>query len=193
MSYSYDTFSSPFNATMYSMGYIAHLLQDYVGHHTNGFLNPNHDHALEFAVDALVWKQRSPGFKIHNPDQNAYLFVANATLQYSIAKNQSALYVTADTAQSLWSKFKLLMSAELLAIDLDFSFENDIFKYDVCNASSVQSAMINLQAAQNWMHMAVAEFLSSTKPSSAKEAVQMATNLVEDLFLKNHGNNCATQ
>ena len=39
----------------FSYGYLLHLLEDYVGHHTGGYLNPKKDHRLEFDVDTLFY------------------------------------------------------------------------------------------------------------------------------------------
>lgn len=35
-----------FDAVRFSQGYVTHLIEDYVGHHHNGFLNPTEDHPL---------------------------------------------------------------------------------------------------------------------------------------------------
>ena len=120
--------NSTFSPIEFSLGYAAHLLQDFCGHHSNGFLNPEEDHPLELAVDAYLWKSRPSGFEIHKPDQLAVNFYSNVSLAYGkYVGNESEVLSTVQVSQS-WNSFEALMAAEVLAIGLDFTYKDDILK-----------------------------------------------------------------
>jgi hypothetical protein len=142
----------------FAHGYVIHLLQDYVGHHAGGFLNPKEDHPLEFACDAQLWSTRPSGFSLHRASEAVTTFFSSATAQYAKLVNNSALYVDPAAAASAWSKFGLLMDAEVVAVNFDFAFQRDILRYDVCNATTVPAALANLQLAQAWTDTAAARY-----------------------------------
>ena len=178
--------SPTFNATAFSLGFVAHLLQDYVGHHANGFLNPAEDHPLEIAVDAYEYKNRVPGFGVHSAGAEAAAFIASSTAAYN-----ASTALTAAEAASQWSSFNLLQLAELALIYVDFSFQTDIQKYDVCKAADWPHALANLEFAQQWSANAVQIFLDSVANGAlAADAIKRAQAWVEAAFAGNGGTNC---
>jgi hypothetical protein len=174
-----------FNATAYAYGFVAHLLQDYVGHHQNGFLNPAEDHPLELAVDAYEYKNRVPGFGIHSANAEAATFMSTTAALFNMT-------MPASEASSQWSTFQALQYAELAFIYVDFSFQGDIIKYDVCGAKDWAHALANLQLAQNWTVNAVQMFLDAMEAGlPAAQAIAKSTSWVDAAFVANGGNNCA--
>lgn len=182
-----------FDAVTFSKGFAAHLLQDYVGHHSNGFLNPKEDHPLELSVDALMWSSRSSGFQLHTADTAAFEFFSNATQAFALFKNDSTLHLTPSQASFSWEAFDALMISELVIISLDFTYKQDILKYDVCGAKTVDEALANFNYADSWVTQAVQLFLNTVeKPSHPVHvAFDVATAWVNKQFDSNNGTNCA--
>ena len=152
------------------------------------FLNPLEDHPLELAVDALEWKSRPTGFSVHTASDAAYAFVANATAAWN-----ASLAITAAQAAQQWQQFGLFILAEQAIISLDSTFQNDIIKYDVCNATDWTHAQANLFLAQKWAQTAVQVFLDavSSPTTPAADAIKRSLAWIEGAFAANGGNGCA--
>ena len=180
-----------FDPVAYAHGYLVHLLQDFVGHHPGGFLNPAQDHPLEFAVDARSWKLRPAGFHLKSASPALATFVSGASGAYATAVNQSGLALGVDAVSHAFTKFGLVMDAEVVAATLDFTYEKDIFQYDVCHARDVAEALANLALARAWMQNAVAQYLTAaTAADRVAGAVSAATAAVDAWFAANNGTNC---
>ena len=73
----------------FSYGYLLHLLEDYVGHHNGGYLNPEKDHRLEFDVDTFFyWQHKNdapPWFYRNNDGMGMSIIQSNGQVRQEIA------------------------------------------------------------------------------------------------------------
>lgn len=87
----------------FSYGYLLHLLEDYVGHHTGGYLNPKKDHRLEFDVDTfLYWKHKDdapPWFYRNNGDKGMSIIQSDDQVRQEIA---DFVFATSQTYYDFW-------------------------------------------------------------------------------------------
>jgi hypothetical protein len=70
-------------SSAFSFGFALHIIQDYIGHHASGYLNPAKDHPQEAAVDAFVWKNRPQGFSMKEPSSADVAFLLESSSLYA--------------------------------------------------------------------------------------------------------------
>jgi hypothetical protein len=171
----------------FALGYGCHLAHDAVGHHLAGFLNPQEDHPLEFAVDTYVHlKLDNSTFGQVTPRQE--LLIANAST------SASSIYpfistVSLSQVQKSVSNFKKLTTAESIALPLNrWTYSKQLVKDSYCNVTGINGALVNFARATNWSKLACNRWQSlMTKGGvNGTEAQTMVENYINELFA-NHG------
>eukprot|EP00656_Telonema_subtile_P029710 TRINITY_DN32793_c0_g1_i1.p1 TRINITY_DN32793_c0_g1~~TRINITY_DN32793_c0_g1_i1.p1 ORF type:complete len:216 (-),score=52.14 TRINITY_DN32793_c0_g1_i1:199-846(-) len=171
--------------TDFALGYGCHLAQDSIGHHANGFLNPQEDHPLEFAVDAYVSRQHSPEFVQMDTEMTQLVASASATA------NGSVPVVSPQEAIKAVSEFRALTTAERAAVAVDVGWSRAIVKDSFCAVSELSDALQNFWLSGNWTLSVCAEWQNSMiTGESAASAMAKQAAVVEQLFAGNNGTSC---
>jgi len=160
----------------FSYGYLLHLLEDYIGHHAGGYLNPNHDHLLELDVDALFYLQHkndpAPWFYDNyglsvissSPQVRKEIldFVSQASRLYAdqIKKiNGSAVVeegLNPKRAEQCIHRFTRLLELEQYSLEVNaLSYKAGMVRYDVCHAETFSAANKTLQISLTLIEQAL--------------------------------------
>ncbi|KAH3743479.1 hypothetical protein Pelo_15122 [Pelomyxa schiedti] len=176
--------SASFDTYNFSVGYGGHLCEDMVGHHSDGYLTPEYDHELEFAVDTYLTKSTN-GFDfrlLQDYGDPVYTFVAAASEFYS---NYDTSFIPLNYTQAKDSadEFDNQCRLESPAIVANVAYKSEMVKWDNYGATSFAQAQQHLALAQNcaieaanfWLQT----MLDTHDPVSAN---QQTTSFVDSLF-----------
>ena len=149
----------------FSFGYLLHLLEDYVGHHQHGYLNPEKDHPLEFDIDTLFYshhKQDSrPWYFMNNGintiNANKHVkdsisdFVAETSHQYAAMTKLESVGLSAQQVRAKVQHFAALVKMEKITLVANTrSYANGMVEYDVCHATNFAMANATFNRAIDW-------------------------------------------
>jgi len=170
------------DATMeeFALGYGCHIASDLVGHHLNGFIDPLHDHSLEFATDAYLYHQhqrrQQQMYQLRHTNQPSYntlsfpnkltdqeadmIYSASqtATTQYNISMHPNI--VSQKQVRSAMHKFNAMETVEKQMMKFDLVYRTDMIKYSACKHSKRSSSsksipfenvIQDLQLSSDWI------------------------------------------
>ncbi|CAB9500895.1 expressed unknown protein [Seminavis robusta] len=195
----------------FSYGYMMHLVEDFVGHHEGGYLNPKHDHPLEFHVDTLFyedhshdpspWQYRNKGMEIIEENQHVkqqlVKFVSETSQQYAKQfPNMEGLSMK--EVDRCIQRFSSALHMETFAMVANSkTYKGGITRYDVCHAKTFLAANATLTRAIRWVEEAMGVFEHNLFPFhgfAATNKILVATNAirrwVEATFAQHNGTIC---
>lgn len=179
----------------YSYGYMMHLLEDYVGHHNQGYLNPKKDHLLELDVDTLFylvhqkdyppWQYRDRRmltiFDNKQAKEEIVSFVADISQHYAelnidMLRNFNGAYshrgeggLSKKQVERCINQFSRLLRMESFAMRANTrTYKSGMVQYDVCHAKSFVSANATLNTAMEWTKEALNVFQQHIFPYPQK-------------------------
>eukprot|EP01102_Stenamoeba_stenopodia_P021574 TRINITY_DN8736_c0_g1_i1.p1 TRINITY_DN8736_c0_g1~~TRINITY_DN8736_c0_g1_i1.p1 ORF type:complete len:301 (+),score=58.08 TRINITY_DN8736_c0_g1_i1:77-979(+) len=180
--------SSSFDALAYAAGFGSHLTEDAVGHYNGGFLNPEYDHPLELAVDTLLVKNYSVAgnsdFVLQEFDDDGIAFVVAAT-SYAASQMSGFVALNSSMVQQAISSFNSLTTEEKVLIDLNFSYELEIVKYDPYSPANFTEAASDLTKAETCCGLSSMSWLNSicyASPLSPIQAYNNVSTYITQLF-----------
>jgi hypothetical protein len=149
----YTGSTADFDAVAYSRGYGAHIAEDAVGHHHDGYLTRGYDHAIETAVD--TWYVSTFPNHGYTPQYFSGFspavanFVTQAMAYYARETSAAKLSnLPATAVQSAMRSFDALTSKERVVIDVNALYKLEMVKLDNYGATDFSQALAHLQLAQ---------------------------------------------
>jgi hypothetical protein len=177
------------DAIDFALGFGCHLTHDFVGHHANGFLNPEEDHPLEIATDAFVYHQ-ARGMKFEEINDE----MTSMVVQASTVAGGSIHAITQSDGSSSVLKFRALTTSEEGGIAVDPTFKASMIKDSFCNVSAFEDVQVNFDRSANWSQAACSQWqqlmLNSSTHGNASQAISDLTKLVNSFFVANGGTSC---
>lgn len=165
----------------FALGYGCHLAADVVGHRNNGFLNPQSDHPLELATDAMNFRDAHRGSLQQISSKMSDLV--------SRASAGSVNSVSESEASTAVAKFRVLTTTEAAALAVDAFYQKQMIRFSFCNVSSFAEVMDDYQRASLWNKEACSTWqLAMLEGTPSPEAVLYER--VGQLFVSNGGTSC---
>eukprot|EP00933_Yihiella_yeosuensis_P029654 TRINITY_DN23295_c0_g1_i1.p1 TRINITY_DN23295_c0_g1~~TRINITY_DN23295_c0_g1_i1.p1 ORF type:complete len:274 (+),score=42.39 TRINITY_DN23295_c0_g1_i1:38-859(+) len=189
------------DAIDFALGWGCHLIQDLISHHPRGFLNPKHDHPLEFAADSYVWKngfQKLPyqktSIKLQSLVAKASKLASAASAEFKQAVNVSA--ITDSQAENAVEKFNALTYAEIVAMTANVVYKTEMRHWSFCPVTSFEDVIKNFELSVSWSDQICYKWqesmLNSKNSSQRMNAVDRASDLIEKLYISNAGAACVS-
>ena len=180
----------------FSCGYMLHLMEDYVGHH--GYLNPNHDHAMEFNIDTLLyllhqkdpppWQYRRGGMNsiVSHPEmlQTLARFISETSQQYANWKgNITDNGLSVEQVARCVRRFSRLIQLESYALVANSkTYQTEMIREDACHATTFHGANATLQRAIQWTEESLFVFETNLfpfqRPTNNDSAIWKETNKI---------------
>jgi hypothetical protein len=172
-----------FDAVAYSRGFGAHIAADAVGHHHDGYITHQHDHALEAAVDTwyvTTFPHHDYTYQPFRAFAPALLnFVSQAIATYARAvPNSRVSAFPLESLQSALQNFDTLTSAEWTLVKFNTFSKPSMVQFDNYGAPDFASARAHLelaeqcalQAARHWQTLMEQPHADATEVGKATHA-----------------------
>lgn len=192
-----------FDARAFALGYGYHLAQDFVGHYVRGYLTPEYNRLLQFAVDSGEFhthfrKSFLTGFPFQKFNDEAVRFLHEANLYYeewcrstSGCAPYSAFNETA--VQEAANSLDNLIAVESRLVVLNLIWKQECKEWDFCQAETVEEAMRHLDESKDLSLVASEIWMKNAQGASipAQQMQRVMIDAVEKLYAARGGSICS--